>query len=266
MINPLLGLLPDFPYAGPIWLTLVSFAVLSVAVMVGRLGWLTAADYVRMAGRRARLAAEANEVTRYAEEVAVAAQRAAATAQRHRQDWLAALATAQEAARALDAAEAKVRRLSGAAALPAPLSSRTPTEYADRERYLHRAAMSACARGHLSIYQLSDALAHRNGWDPRLHPACQEVVLSRASRDHLAATHATAVARESAAWQTVQSAIAAAYSLRNEALAAAWRAQRLRAGLEPATVTVGDVVTESEVVTQVLPIRPVPQWQPAPAS
>jgi hypothetical protein len=265
MNNPLQGLLPDFPYAGLIWLILVSFAVLSVAVMLGRLGWLVVADWIRVAGRRARLAAEATEAARYAEEVAVAAQRAAATAQRHRQDWLAALASAEESARALEAAEAKVRRLSGADALPAPRTSRTPTEYADRERYLHRAAMAACARGQLSIYQLSDALAHRNGWDPRLHPASQEVVLSRAIRDHLAAKHAAAMARESAAWQTVQRAMEAAYCLRNEALAAAWRAQRLRAGLEPAADAIGEAA-EGEVVTQVLPIRPAPQWQPAPAS
>jgi hypothetical protein len=258
-------LLPDIPYLSHVWLVLVAFVVLSVAVMLARLGWLAVADSIRMTGRRARLAVEANELARYAGEVAVAAQRAAATAQRHREHWLSALANAEDSGRVLDAAEVKVRRLAGTAALPAPRTSRTPMEYADRERYLHRAAMAACARGHLSIYQLSDALAHRNGWDPRLHPASQEVVLSQAIRDHLAAIHAAAVAQECDAWQTVQAAVAAAYSLRNEALAAAWRAQRLRAGLEPAPEPM-PVATESDVVTQVLPItRPAPQWQPAPA-
>jgi hypothetical protein len=260
-------LLPDIPYLNQIWLILVALVVLSLAVMVARLGWLAIADWMRTTGRRARLAAEADELTRYAGEVAVAAQRAAATAERHREQWLAALEDAEESGRALDAAEDKVRRLAGAAALPAPRTSRTPMEYADRERYLHRAAMAACARGQLSIFQLSDALAHHNGWDPRLHPASQEVVLSQAIRDHLAATHAAAVTEECAAWQAVQAAVSAAYSLRNEALAAAWRAQRLRAGLEPAPEPEPiPAATESDVVTQVLPIaRPAPQWQPAPA-
>ncbi|MBX6358199.1 MAG: hypothetical protein IRZ05_20415 [Micromonosporaceae bacterium] len=257
-------LLPDIPYLNQISLALVTFVVLSVAVMLGRLSWLTVATWVRDAGRRARLAAEADELARYADEVAVAAQRASATAQRHREHWLAALASAEQAARALDAADDAVRRLTAAAALPTP-RSRTPMEYADRERYLHRAAMAACARGQLSIYQLSDALAHRNGWDPRLHPAAQELVLHRAIRDHLAATHAAAARRESAAWQAFQAAVAAAYSLRNEALSAAWRAQRLRAGLEPAPATAD--VPEADAVTQVLPLaHPAPQWQPAAAS
>jgi hypothetical protein len=259
--------LPDLPYLNQIWLILVAFVMLSLAVMVGRLGWLAVADWIGTTARRARLATEADELARYAGEVAVAARRAAATAQRHRERWLAALAGAEDSARVLDAAEDKVRRLTGAAALPAPRTSRTPMEYADRERYLHRAAMAACARGHLSIYQLSDALAHRNGWDPRLHPASQEVKLSQAIRDHLATVHAETVTRECAAWQEFQAAVAAAYSLRNEALAAAWRAQRLRAGLEPVAEPV-PVATEGDAVTQVLPIgRPAaPQWQPAPAS
>jgi hypothetical protein len=259
-------LLPDIPYLNRIWLSLVVFVVLCVTVMLGRLGWLVVADWIRMAGRRARLAAEAGELSRYAGEVAVAAQRAAATAQRHREHWLAALASAEESGHALDAADDKVRRLAAAAVLPAPRTSCTPMEYADRERYLRRAAMAACAHGHLSIYQLSDALGYRNGWDPRLHPASQEVVLSQAIRDHLAATRAAAVAEECAAWQSFQAAVAAAHSLRNEALAAAWQAQRLRAGLEPVTEPVTGV-TEGDAITQVLPLphHPAPHWQPAPA-
>jgi hypothetical protein len=258
-------LLPDIPYLHHVWLSVVAFVVLSVTLMAGRLGWLVAADWIRETGRRARLAAEADELSRYAGEVAVAAQHAAANAQRHREDWLAALAGAEESGHALDAAEDKVRRLAAAAVLPAPRTSRTPLEYADRERYLHRAAMAACARGQLSIYQLSDALAHRNGWDPRLHPASQEVVLSRAIRDHLAAVRDAAIAQEYTAWEALQAAVAAAHSLRDEALLAAWQAQWLRAGLEPASGTAAGV-TESDV-TQVLPLphHPAPQWQPAPA-
>jgi hypothetical protein len=251
--------LPKIPHASVIWLILVAFPLLSVGVMVVRLAWLLVGDWVRAAGRRARLSAEATDLTRYAEEVAVAAERATATVERHRERWLDALAGAEEAGRALDAVGAEVRRLAPAAPIPDPPSSRTPAEYADRERYLHRAAMLACARGRLSIFQLSDALAHRNGWDPRLHPACQEFVLHRAIRDHLAARQAAADERERAAWQAVRAAAVAADSLRQEAVAAAWRAHRLRPWLRPAP----DAPAE---ITLVLPQeRLAPRWLPAPA-
>jgi hypothetical protein len=252
-------LLPGIPHASVIWLVLVAFPLLSVGVMVARLAWLLVGDRVRAAGRRARLAAEAADLTRFADEVAVAADRATTTVERHREHWLDALAGAEEAGRAVDAVEAEVRRLATAAPIPEPPSSRTPAEYADREKYLHRAAMAACARGRLSIFQLSDALAHRNGWDPRLHPACQEFVLHRAIRDHLAARHAAAVERERAAWQAVRAAVVAADSLRQEAVAAAWRAERLRPWLRPAP----DAAAE---ITLVLPPeRTALRWQPAPA-
>lgn len=251
--------LPEIPHASVIWLILVAFPLLSVGVMVGRLAWLLLGEWVRAAGRRARLAAEAADLARYAGEVAVAAARATTTADRHREHWLATLAGAEEAGRELDAVEAQVRRLATAAPIPDPPSSRTPAEYADREKYLHRAAMLACARGRLSIFQLSDALAHHNGWDPRLHPARQEFVLHRAIRDHLAARHAAAVERERAAWQAVRGAVVAADSLRQEAVAAALRAQRLRPWLRPAP----DPAAE---ITLVLPQeRPALRWQPAPA-
>jgi hypothetical protein len=251
--------LPSIPHGNVVWLVLVAFPVLSIGVMVGRLAWLLIGDWMRACGRRTRLAAEAAELTRYAGEVAVAARRAAATAERHREYWRAASAGVERSGEALDAAEAKARRLAGAAAIPVPPLARTPAEYADRERYLHQAAMAACAHGQLSIYQLSDALAHRLGWDPRLHPACQEVVLSRAIRDHLAATYATAVDKERAAWQALQAAMVAADSLHRAAAEAAAGAELLRPWLEPAPEATAEV-------TQALPQeRPALGWQPAPA-
>jgi hypothetical protein len=263
MNNPLHAVLPDIPYARQIAMVLVAIPVFSLAAMVGRAGWLLVCAWIRTSARQAQVAAEADELARYAEEVAVAARRAAACAERHRQYWLTALDRTGESGRALDAAEAKVRHLAGAAALPTPRTPRTPAEYADRERYLHRAAMAACTRHELSIYQLSDALAHRNGWDPRLHPACQEYVLSRAIRDHLATTHAAAVGREKSAWRAAQAAAVAAQSLRDEALAAAWRLQRLRSWLRSSPDTVTDASDIADV-TQVLPVpRPALQWQPA---
>jgi hypothetical protein len=249
-------LLPPIPHANVIWLTLVG---LPMVVMACRLGWLLIKRGIRASAQRARLATEARELARFAEEVGVAAERATGTADRHRQHWLAVHAAVAESGQALEAVEAKVRRLDDAASIPAPPSPRTPAEYADREKYLHRAAMAAASRGQLSIFQLSDALAHHNGWDPRLHPACQELVLSRAIREHLTATHAAAVERERTAWQAAEAAAVAADSLRCEALDAAERAQRLRRWLRPAPAA-----AES---TMVLPQQraAVRQWQPATA-
>lgn len=256
MDDPVHTLMLDMPDAAAIWLLLVACSVLALIAMVGRTGW----DRTRTAlrnrppRRRVRLAAEARELTRYAEEVAVAAQRAAVTARRERERWLAAQSAVENAWRALAAADTAACRLAAAAVFRSPATPRTPAEYAARERHLHRAALAACARQELSIYQLSDALAHRNGWDPRLHPAEQEVVLSRAVRDHLAAVHAAAAERERAAWHHAQTAAAAASSLHTEAMAAAWRARRLRPWLQPepnAAVRVG------------IAHRPALNWQTA---
>ena len=105
----------------------------------------------------------------------MAAERSAVTARRRRDEWLRALEEVEASWRAYEAADAAARRVEAAAVLPEPRTPRTPAEYADRERYLHRAAMAACCRKELSVLQLSDALAHRNGWDPRRHPVEQEI-------------------------------------------------------------------------------------------
>ena len=68
--------------------------------------------------------------------------------------------------------------------------------------------------------QLSDVFAHRDGWDPRLHPVEQELVLRRAVRDHLLARQRAAREREQAAWRAAENAAEAARSLRDEAFAA----------------------------------------------
>jgi hypothetical protein len=170
---------------------------------------------------------------RYAEEVAVAADRAAATAARRRADWLAAQEEAAVAWAAYEAADAAGRRVAAAAAFPVPCPRRAPTEPADRERHLHRAATAACRRQELSIRQLNEALAHRGGWDPRLHPVEQDAVLARAAVQHRLAGHRAASERERAAWQAAEAAADALRSLRAEARAA------VRAGgdLRPAGVS-----------------------------
>ncbi|MEO3929587.1 hypothetical protein ABGB07_37880 [Micromonosporaceae bacterium B7E4] len=198
-------------------------------------------------GRRQRLVARATELHRYAEEVAVAAERSTVTAQRRRDEWLAAQEAVETAWQAYEAADAAARRVTAAAVLPEPRTPRTPAEYADRERFLHRAAMVACTRQELTVLQLSDALANRNGWDPRRHPAEQEIVLRRAARDSLLAAHRAAEERERAAWRDAEVAAAAARSLREEAFAAASRAAQLRRWLpSPAGKARGSASQEAQ--------------------
>ncbi|WP_433349064.1 hypothetical protein [Micromonospora sp. CA-111912] len=171
---------------------------------------------------------EAVDLRRYAEEVGVAAAGAAQTARRRRDAWLAAQDALDRAWQAYDEAEAAARRFSGAGALPVPRTPRTPAEYAARERWLHHAATAAHLRGELSIRQLCDVFAHRDGWDPRLHPVQQEVVLARAVRDGRQAGHRAAAARERAAWRAAELAAEAARALAVEACAAAERARPVR--------------------------------------
>ncbi|MFF5070265.1 hypothetical protein ACFY2R_03375 [Micromonospora olivasterospora] len=225
MQTALSTVLLDVPRAAAIWLALLGVAAVAVAALVVRpnLFRSVAGGRIREAAMPSLLkdAAEERERRRYAGELAAAADRTAATARRLRADWLAAQEDADTAWQAYEAAEADVRRLVTAAALPRPHTERTPAEYADRERYLHRAAREAYGRGELSAEQLDDALAHRNGWNPRLHPVEQELVLHRAVRDHLRARQRAAREREQAAWRAAERAAVGARSLRDEALAAA---------------------------------------------
>lgn len=164
--------------------------------------------------------AEAAEAARYAEEIAVAAHRAAVTAQRRREQWHAAQLDVERAWDAYRSAEAAVTRAGQAAAFAAPATSRTPAQYAEREQFLHRSATSACRRGDLSIEQLSDVLAGRAGWNPRLHPVEQELCLARAAAAHRLAAYRQASAAERAAWHTADVAAAALRALRQEAATA----------------------------------------------
>ncbi|MCX4473431.1 hypothetical protein C5N14_19135 [Micromonospora sp. MW-13] len=194
---------------------------------------------------------EAADLRRYAEEVAVAAAGAAQTARRRRDAWLVAQGALDRAWQAYDEAEAAARRFSGGWALPAPRTPRTPAEYAARERWLHHAATVAHLRGELSIRQLCDVFAHRGGWDPRLHPVQQEVVLARAVRDGKQAGHRAAVARERAAWRDAELAAEAARALAAEAYAAAERANPVRVPApRPATAAARRTV-------------PAARWRPA---
>lgn len=228
--------LSDVPQAVAIGSSLMVIAAVLLAALVARpdgddRAWprLLRADRLSQpavgaaapAAHRGLSAAERGDLVRYADEVAVAAERATTTARRHRNDWQAAQVEVETAWRAYQEAEVATERLAGAALFGVPGTPQTPGEYADRERYLHRAATAAYWRQELSLEQLTDVLAHRNGWDPRRHPVQQELVLARAIRDHLAARHRAASVRERETWRTAELAALAARSLRLEAFRAA---------------------------------------------
>jgi hypothetical protein len=220
----------EVPEAAAIWSVLLLLALTLLAVLVARPERDTPTDAEPVADPAAERAAHLADLRRYADEVAVAAAGAAQNARRRRERWLAAQEEVDRAWRTYDEAEAAARRFAGAAVLPAPHTPRTPAEYAARERWLHHAAMAAHWRGELTARQLADVLAHRNGWDPRRHPAEQEIVLARAVRDGRSAGYRAAAERERRAWQDAELAAEAARALALEAYAAA---ERLRPGTVP---------------------------------
>ncbi|MEU0154533.1 hypothetical protein [Micromonospora fulviviridis] len=246
----------EVPEAAAIWSALLLLALGVLAVLVARPERDDGTDPVP--DPVAEEAARRADLRRYADEVAVAAAGAAQTARRRREQWLTAHDEADRAWRAYDEAEAAARRFAGAAA---PRTPRTPAEYAARERSLHHAAMAAHWRGDLSARQLTDVLAHRNGWDPRRHPAEQEIVLARAVREGRRAGWAAAAERERRAWRDAELAAEAARTLAAEAYAAA-------DALRPALA--GDAVAPVQGRDEAAP-TPVPapaavpgaRWRPA---
>ena len=181
--------------------------------------------------QRRRQGEEAARATRYADEVRVAADRAGAGAQRWQELWQQSEDELTAAWQAWLDADARLRSALAAAAWGTPWSVRTCAEYALRERYLHRAVTAAAGRGELPAAAVGDALAGRNGWDARLHPVEQELVIARASVTWLRQRYDRAVAAERAAWHDTELARRASDSLHREAQAAAARAERLGAAL-----------------------------------
>lgn len=240
----------EIPQAAAIWSALLLLALSVLAALIARPERAPAADAEQAPDPAAEEAARLADLRRYADEVAVAAAGAAQTARRRRAQWLRTQDEADRAWRAYDEAESAARRLGAAAPLPAPRTPRTPAEYAARERWLHHAAMTAHWRGDLSARQLADVLAHRNGWDPRRHPAEQEIVLARVVREGRRAGYRTAVEREQQAWRDAELAAEAARALAVEAYAAA-------AALRPAPAP----VRGAAAVTR--PLVPVPADAPA---
>ncbi|WP_406038494.1 hypothetical protein OG799_25925 [Micromonospora sp. NBC_00898] len=248
--------LPDVPQAAGIWLALLAVAAIAVAALIVRPDRFRSVlgDRISEAAMPSsfELAEEARERARYAQEVAVAAERATTTAERRRTEWLAVQEEAEATWRAYEAAEEDVRRLAAAAALPLPRTPRTPAEYADRERWLHRAALDAQWRREITVEQLSDILGHR-GWDPSRHPVEQELLLKRLVRDNLRTRQQVAREREQAAWRAAELAAAAARSLREEAYTATGRApgaQSLLATVDLARAATGQEVAATRAATE----------------
>ncbi|GIJ22495.1 hypothetical protein [Micromonospora lutea] len=238
----------EVPRAAAIWSVLLVLALGVLTVLVARPE--PTGPVEKPADQdAARAANEEADLRRYAGEVAVAAAGAAQNAERRRAAWRTAQTDLDRVWAAYDEAESAARRLAGVAGLPTPRTGRTPAEYAARERWLRRAAMAAHWRGDLTARQLSDVLAGRSGWDPRRHPAEQEVVLARVVRDNRLAAYRSAAARERDLWRAAELATEAARALSAEAYAAA---ERLRPDRLPAPgrVAVGRP-------------GPVVRWRPA---
>lgn len=206
-----------------LWFLLVTFAVYTTGWLVIPAMRQRARDAAKLREatvlRRVRLFSLAEEVTRYAGEVEVAAERAAEMEVRRRAMWRAERTELAAAEQAFDAADAAWRRLAFAAACPMP----DDADPAERLRHLRRIVIEACMRGDLSPLALGDALARRDGWDPRRPLADQELQLRKMIREHRQAILQRAAERERAAWQAYVAGAEPARCLRNEAHAAADR-------------------------------------------
>lgn len=223
------GLLRKFVFGNPevtaIWLMLILLAIVALFWLVGP-GIRQRSRHAKRLHlarrlRRERLAQQASDDSRYASEVAVAAQRARERELSLREKWLAMQQQTEAAWKAYDAAETQLLRLAVAGAIP--LSGESD-ELCKRE--LQRVATAACLRGELSPLDLSDALQHSGSWDPRRHPADQEIAVRRTVRRDRHAAWRRVAESEHGAWEAYATAAAQARSLRDEAVAAQRRAKQ----------------------------------------
>ncbi|MFF5173179.1 hypothetical protein ACFY3U_11130 [Micromonospora sp. NPDC000089] len=249
MHTALYQFLTEIPTAAAIWSFLLVIALTVLTVLVARPERDSSPEAAVPPGPPGGAAAEAADQRRYAEEVAVAAAGAAQTARRRRDAWLAAQEDADSAWAAYDEAETAARRFAGTLALPTPRTPRTPAEYAARERWLHRVAVAAHWRGELTLPQLRDVVAHRDGWDARRHPVEQEALLARSVRDGRLGAYRAAAERERAAWRDAELAADSARALAAEATVAALR-------LRPALVAARRPAAAPVAATRAARFRP----------
>ncbi|GGK84575.1 hypothetical protein [Mangrovihabitans endophyticus] len=214
------------PQAAAIWMLLLLVAVAALALLALPDRRPEAAASVRHTpgfpagsgpgGPPGGVAGETpDDEVRYESELAVATDRAATTATRMRTQWELAQEAVDTAWAAYEDADTAARRVIAATAYPVRRARRSRDERADRERFLHHAALAACRNRQISIAQLNDVLAHR-GWDARLHPVMQEAALCRAVRAHRFACYQAAVAAERDAWAESERAAEALRGLRTE--------------------------------------------------
>ncbi|MEK8106857.1 hypothetical protein NKG94_20155 [Micromonospora sp. M12] len=214
----------EVPQAAAIWSTLFLLTLGLLTVLVARPERDRPTEDPLPAAPSARevAAAEAVDRRRYAEEVAVAASGAATTARRRRAAWLAAQEQMERAWTGYDEAEAAARRFAGAGALPTP-HTRTPGRVRRPRALSAPRGDGGVLAGDLTMAQLGDVFAHRHGWNPRLHPVEQEVLLSRVVRDARLADYQVAASAERVAWRDAELAAESARTLVEEAYAAAAR-------------------------------------------
>ena len=186
-MNIVADMLLTEPAPAAIWATLMLLAFPAMLVLASptamrhprRAAHEILAGWRELGEHRRRRADEAADAARYADEVRVAADRAASGAQRWQELWQQSEDDLSTAWQAWLDADARLRSALAAAAWGTPWSVRTCEEYALRERFLHQAVSAAAARGDLPAAAVADALAGRNGWDARLHPVEQELVIAR---------------------------------------------------------------------------------------
>ncbi|MDY7083960.1 MAG: hypothetical protein SYR96_02525 [Actinomycetota bacterium] len=256
-MNVVAEMLLSSPAPAAIWATLWILTLPAVLVLASPEAMRNPGEALRSLGRHLRLpgcrgahpretALESLAATQFAEEVRVAADRAELAAERWHERWEAATDEVTEAWQAWLDADARLRVRRSAAAFGTPWSAQTPTEYAARERFLHKAVRTAAGNGWLPAAAVADALAGRAGWDARLHPLEQELVVFRAAAGHLRDRYERAVAAEVTARHDAGLARRTSDSLRQESWIAAARAADLRR-LMPAGLSIASVAGEPAV-------------------
>lgn len=222
-----------------IWLALIVLAVVALGGLALPRGvrrprqisaWL-ADSAAQKRAEMERRAAEAQEIIRYAEEIDVASHGATVTAERRREQCVEAQAAVERAWQAWQDADTALERARRATAFRSDAEAENPLSDEDRAQALRRAAESAHRRGDISDDQLMDALTHRNGWDPSLHPLEQELVLARATVEHRFDLYQRSLDAEDEAWKLADVATAAVRTLRQEVTAAKLRADAARDAL-----------------------------------
>ena len=234
MVNVVAEMLLTDPAPAAIWAVLMVLAMPALMLLASpqavrdpRRAMLEMVASVRgLRERRARRHSEAAQLVRYADELSVAAQRAVQAAQRWHEHWQHTAQQTESAWQAWHDAERELARLRAGAVFAAPVA-RTAAQYADRERFLHRAVRAAVQRGDLPACAWADVEAGR-GWDPRLHPVEQELVVQRVVVAHRLAAYRQAADAERTAWHDSQLAVATRDSLRQETVTAAAQAAAVR--------------------------------------